>query len=172
MTRSLLTVSVLSSLYSSLSVAEQSIETIDVHGTRAPLYSTRDVNASALGMKDPQLLPISIQSFSEELISNQRVKTLGEVLANDASVQNTSIGTVFDFVSLRGFQLDWTNGLRRDGLALAPYQDVPLENIQRIDIVKGPSSLVSGFNNPWRYHQLCDKAPNHGRLFGCHNRST
>ncbi|WP_462160587.1 hypothetical protein [Pseudoalteromonas maricaloris] len=51
MTRSLLTVSVLSSLYSSLSVAEQSIETIDVHGTRAPLYSTRDVNASALGMK-------------------------------------------------------------------------------------------------------------------------
>ncbi|RZG16847.1 TonB-dependent siderophore receptor [Pseudoalteromonas sp. CO342X] len=148
MTRSLLTVSVLSSLYSSLSVAEQSIETIDVHGTRAPLYSTRDVNASALGMKDPQLLPISIQSFSEELISNQRVKTLGEVLANDASVQNTSIGTVFDFVSLRGFQLDWTNGLRRDGLALAPYQDVPLENIQRIDIVKGPSSLVSGFNNP------------------------
>ncbi|MDN3379662.1 MULTISPECIES: TonB-dependent siderophore receptor [unclassified Pseudoalteromonas] len=148
MKRSALTVSVLTGLFSMQSFATQSIEKLEVQGTRTPLYSTRDVNASALGIKDPQFLPISIQSFSEELITNQRVKTLSEVLANDASVQNTAIGTVFDFVSLRGFQLDWTNGLRRDGLALAPYQDVPLENIQRIDIIKGPSSLVSGFNNP------------------------
>ena len=124
------------------------IEVIEVKGTRAPLYDARDVNAAALGIKDPLSLPISIQSFSEELIVNQRARTLAEVLTNDASVQNTAIGNVFDLVSLRGFQLDWTNGLRRDGLAVAPFQDVPLENIQRIDVLKGPSSLVSGFNNP------------------------
>lgn len=124
------------------------IEKIEVKGTRAPLYDARDVNAAALGIKDPLTLPISIQSFSEELIVNQRARTLAEVLTNDASVQNTAIGNVFDFVSLRGFQLDWTNGLRRDGLAVAPFQDVPLENIQRIDVLKGPSSLISGFNNP------------------------
>lgn len=41
MTRSLLTVSVLSSLYSSLSVAEQSIETIDVHAL-ARLFTARE----------------------------------------------------------------------------------------------------------------------------------
>ena len=124
------------------------IERLEVSGTRTPLYDTRDVNAAALGIKDPLTLPISIQSFSQELIDNQLSKTLSDVLANDASVQNSSIGSVFDFVSLRGFQLDWNNGLRRDGLALAPYQDVPLENIQRIDVLKGPSGLVSGFNNP------------------------
>jgi iron complex outermembrane receptor protein len=126
----------------------KNIEKIEVKGTRAPLYDARDVNAAALGIKDPLSLPISIQSFSEELIVNQRARTLGDILSNDASVQNTAIGNVFDFVSLRGFQLDWTNGLRRDGLALAPFQDVPLENIQRIDVLKGPSSLLSGFNNP------------------------
>lgn len=126
----------------------EQIEKIEIQGTRAPLYDARDVNAAALGIKDPLSLPISIQSFSEELIVNQRLRTLGEVLTNDASVQNTAIGNIFDFVSLRGFQLDWTNGLRRDGLAVAPFQDVPLENIQRVDVLKGPSSLVSGFNNP------------------------
>jgi iron complex outermembrane receptor protein len=126
----------------------ENIEKIEVQGTRASLYDARDVNAAALGIKDPLTLPISIQSFSEELIVNQRLRTLGEVLTNDASVQNSAIGNVFDFVSLRGFQLDWTNGLRRDGLAVAPFQDVPLENIQRVDVLKGPSSLVSGFNNP------------------------
>ncbi|WP_281558077.1 TonB-dependent siderophore receptor [Thalassomonas sp. RHCl1] len=128
--------------------AQQEIEKIKVTGTRTPLYDARDVNAAALGIKDPFTLPISVQSFSEELILNQRARTLGEVLANDASVQNNAIGSVFDFVSLRGFQLDWTNGLRRDGLAVAPFQDVPLENIQRLDVLKGPSGLVSGFNNP------------------------
>jgi len=130
------------------STEKKNIEKISIQGTRAPLYDARDVNAAALGIKDPLSIPISIQSFSEELIINQRARTLGEVLTNDASVQNTAIGNVFDFVSLRGFQLDWTNGLRRDGLAVAPFQDVPLENIQRIDVLKGPSSLVSGFNNP------------------------
>jgi iron complex outermembrane receptor protein len=128
--------------------AAQDIEKIEVKGTRTPLYDARDVNAAALGIKDPLSLPISIQSFSEELIVNQRARTLSEVLSNDASVQNTSVGNIFDLVSLRGFQLDWTNGLRRDGLAVAPFQDVPLENIQRLDVLKGPSSLVSGFNNP------------------------
>jgi len=132
----------------SQTLAAQEIEKIEVKGTRTPLYDARDVNAAALGIRDPLSLPLSIQSFSEELIVNQRARTLAEVLTNDASVQNTSIGNIFDFVSLRGFQLDWTNGLRRDGLAVAPFQDVPLENIQRVDVLKGPSSLVSGFNNP------------------------
>jgi len=135
------------------------IETIEVKGTRAPLYDARDVNAAALGIKDPLSLPISIQSFSEELVVNQRARTLAEVLTNDASIQNTAIGNIFDFVSLRGFQLDWTNGLRRDGLAVAPFQDVPLENIQRIDVLKGPSSLISGFNNPGGTVNFVTKRP-------------
>lgn len=149
MNKSVLSISVSLYLISiSQTFAAQTIEKIEIKGTRTSLYDARDVNAAALGIKDPLSLPISIQSFSEELIVNQRARTLGEVLANDASVQNTAIGNIFDFVSLRGFQLDWTNGLRRDGLAVAPFQDVPLENIQRIDVLKGPSSLVSGFNNP------------------------
>ncbi|CAM3936819.1 MULTISPECIES: hypothetical protein [Pseudoalteromonas] len=96
MEKSLITVSVLACLVNSESLIANELEKIEVHGTRTPLYSTRDINASALGPKDAQNIPISIQSFSEELISNQRVKTLGEVLVNDASVQNTSIGTVFE----------------------------------------------------------------------------
>ncbi|MDO6425809.1 TonB-dependent siderophore receptor [Thalassotalea sp. 1_MG-2023] len=128
--------------------AEEAIEKIEVTSNRTPLYDTRDVNAAALGIKDTQLLPISIQSFSSELLSEQRARTLSDVLLNDASAQNTAIGAVFDVVSLRGFQLDWTNGLRRDGLALAPYQDVPLEHIERIDVLKGPSGVIAGFNNP------------------------
>jgi len=149
MNRTLISMSVILGLGAmNQAVAEQSIEHIEIKGTRTPLYDARDVNAAALGIKDPLSLPISIQSFSEELIVNQRARTLAEVLSNDASVQNTSVGNIFDVVSLRGFQLDWTNGLRRDGLAVAPYQDVPLENIQRLDVLKGPSSLVSGFNNP------------------------
>jgi len=139
--------SVIGLAISPIIMANDALEEVTVLGTRQPLYTTRDVNAAALGIKDALSLPISVQSFSEELIKNQRVQSLSELLANDASVQNTAIGDVFDLVSVRGFQLDWNNGLRRDGLSLAPYQDVPLENIQRVDVLKGPSGLLSGFNS-------------------------
>jgi len=154
MKKNLVTLSITTALYAVSQVAtanvvqEKDIERISVKGTRAPLYDTRDVNAAAFGIKDTLTLPLSIQSFSQQLIENQQVKKLADILANDSSVQNSAIGGVFDFVSLRGFQLDWSNGLRRDGLALAPYQDVALEHIQRLDVLKGPSGLVSGVNNP------------------------
>ncbi|KPV93808.1 Vitamin B12 transporter BtuB [Pseudoalteromonas sp. P1-9] len=69
---------------------EKSLEHIEVLGTRAPMYDARDVNAAALGIKDPLQLPISIQSFSEQLIDNQLARTLSEVLSNDASLKGLS----------------------------------------------------------------------------------
>ncbi|NRA84281.1 MAG: Plug domain-containing protein, partial [Gammaproteobacteria bacterium] len=116
---------------SNQAIASEETEVITVKGTRTALYDSRDVNVAAFGIKDPLTLPLSIQSFSQELMDTQRARTLIGVLNNDAAVQNSSVGNIFDFVSLRGFQLDWTNGLRRDGLALAPFQEPALENIQR-----------------------------------------
>ncbi|MBJ7312506.1 TonB-dependent siderophore receptor [Rugamonas sp. CCM 8940] len=119
-----------------------------VVGGRKPLYEVRDVNLGALGSKDALDVPLSIQSYSSALIENQGARTLNDVLKNDASVQNASLGGAFDHISIRGFAVDWANTMRRDGLSLAPYQDVPLENVEHIDVLKGPSGFLYGYNSP------------------------
>ena len=128
--------------------AEQSLPAVVVNATRKPLYEVRDVNLGAFGTKDTFDVPVSIQSYSSALIENQRARTLNDVLKNDPSIQNASVGGAFDHISIRGFAIDWANTMRRDGLSLAPYQDVPLENIERIDVLKGPSGFLYGYNSP------------------------
>lgn len=53
-----------------------------------------------------------------------------------------------DNISIRGFPIDWTNTMRRDGMPVAPYYDLPLENTERIDVLKGPSGFLYGVNSP------------------------
>lgn len=124
------------------------LDTVVVKSTRPSLYAVPDVNVGALGSKDPQDLPLSVQSYSAELIDAQRAHTLMDVLKNDASVQNASVGGAMDNISIRGFPIDWTNTMRRDGMPVAPYYDVPLENVERIDVLKGPSGFLYGVNSP------------------------
>ena len=122
--------------------------TITVTGARPSLYDQRGIGLGALGTKDSFDVPLSASSYSDALIENQRARTLNDVLKNDASVQNASVGGAYDHVSIRGYAIDWANTMRREGLSLAPYQDVPLENVERIDVLKGPSGFLYGFNAP------------------------
>lgn len=115
---------------------------------RRPLNDTHTVNVGAFGSKDVLDIPISIQTYSSSLMENMRARTINDILKNDSSVQNAAVGGAYDHVRIRGFPVDWTNTMRVDGLSLAPYQDVPLENIDRVDVLKGPSGFLYGYNSP------------------------
>jgi iron complex outermembrane receptor protein len=113
-----------------------------------PLNDTHTVNVGAFGERDLMDIPLSIQNYTAEDFQLKAARTLLDVLQNDPSVQGASVGGAYDNFRLRGFAIDFTNTLRRDGLSLAPYQDVALENIERIDALKGPSGFLYGFNSP------------------------
>ncbi|HEV3105228.1 MAG TPA: TonB-dependent siderophore receptor [Trinickia sp.] len=127
---------------------KRTLDAVVVKSTRPSLYAVPDVNVGALGSKDPKDVPMSVQSYSAELIEAQRARTLTDVLKNDPSVQNNSAGGVNDNISLRGFPIDWTNTMRRDGMPVAPFYDLPLETVERIDVLKGPSGFLYGVNAP------------------------
>lgn len=113
-----------------------------------PLNNAFEVNAGAFGAKDTMAVPLAIQSYSADLISETSPRSLRDVLALDPSVLNSSYGGGFDNFRLRGFAMDNFNTIRRDGLALAPHYDVPLELVERVDVLKGPSGFLYGFNSP------------------------
>lgn len=131
-----------------LSTDTKTLDAVSVQGIRPSLYAVPDVNVGALGAKDPKELPLSVESYASPLIEAQDARTLMDVLKNDPSVQDTAVGGAMDNISIRGFPVDWTNTMRRDGMPVAPYYDLPLENIARVDVLKGPSGFLYGMNSP------------------------
>lgn len=122
------------------------LDTVTV--TAPPLNKAFEVNAGAFGAKDTMEVPLAIQSYSAELISETAPRTVRDVLAVDPSVLTSNYGGGFDNFRLRGFAMDNFNTIRRDGLALAPHYDVPMELVERVDVLKGPSGFLYGFNSP------------------------
>jgi iron complex outermembrane recepter protein len=77
----------------------------------------------------------------------------------------------FDAVNIRGFELNNWSGYRRDGLMFANQAQVPLENKERVEVVKGLSALRYGFTNPGGIVNYVPKRPTaqplaRGTLFG------
>jgi iron complex outermembrane receptor protein len=132
--------------------------------TGQPLNPALEVNVGAFGAKNPLDVPLSIESYDAAEIANRASRTLLDVLKADPSVQSASTGGNYDNLRLRGFAIDFVNTLRRDGLSLAPYQDVPFENVERIDVLKGPSGFLYGFNSPGGTINYVVKRPSRERF--------
>ena len=127
---------------------EESVTELEAIRVSAPLNKALEVNAGGFGAKDAMEIPLAIQSYSNKTIADSSARTAVDVLSLDPSVLSSSGGSGFDNFRLRGFAMDNFNTIRRDGLTLAPHHDVPLENVERIDVLKGPSGFLYGFNSP------------------------
>ncbi|HEY3705963.1 MAG TPA: TonB-dependent siderophore receptor [Terracidiphilus sp.] len=89
--------------------------------------------------------PLSMSVVTRELLSDQAARTLADVVKNDASVGEdyAPVGYYGDF-QIRGFPIDLATGLQINGMTIAGEQDVPLENKERVEILKGVDGLTSG----------------------------
>ncbi len=124
------------------------LEPVLLSGKRVSLYLNRDVNAGALGVQALQELPFSIGSYGRELMDHQRARTLQDVLRNDPGVQPASLGGAYDGIAVRGFSANAVNSVRRDGLLTTVYADIPLENMERLDVLRGLSGFFYGVGEP------------------------
>jgi iron complex outermembrane recepter protein len=137
--------------------------TVVVHGEVKDDYLSDPRTAASLDGTSLQQTPLSVTSVTSAVIGDQISRTLTDVVKNDASVGEdyAPVGYYGDF-QIRGFPIDLATGLQINGLAIAGEQDVPLENKQRVEIIKGIAGLESGIASSGGVINYATKEPYRG----------
>ncbi|MFT4173840.1 MAG: TonB-dependent siderophore receptor [Rhodocyclaceae bacterium] len=98
-----------------------------------------------MGNVDVMDTPFNVTGYTSKLIEDQQARTLADVLANDPSVRSkTSSGHAYENFRIRGFDV-LQNDVSINGMfGLLPVGHVPIEFIERVEVLRGPSALFSG----------------------------
>ncbi|WP_114764530.1 TonB-dependent siderophore receptor [Vibrio rhodolitus] len=134
-------------------------ETIVVH---AQSFNDYKVDSATGAMRtDTSMLDTaqSINVIPEIVLEEQLATTLGEALQNDASVNAGSQKWNREVFYLRGFELTSSNGYLRNGHSLFTHYMLPIETLESIEVIKGPSSLLYGQSAPGGLINMVSKKP-------------
>lgn len=98
-----------------------------------------------LGNKDVMDTPFTSSNYTAELIANQQSRSIVDVLANDPSVV---IGwprdSYVDQFNIRGFNMIGEDVTYGGLFGIAPPGKVPVEIVERVELVKGMSAFMQG----------------------------
>ena len=98
--------------------------------------------------------PLSKAPFSAISIDNQSLRDVGakrisDALKLDASVTDSYNSPAYwDMLSVRGYTLDNRYNYRREGLPISAETMIPMENKERIELLKGTSGIQAGTSSP------------------------
>jgi iron complex outermembrane receptor protein len=119
--------------------------TVVVHGETRDDYLPETVTVGTLDGATLQQAPLSATVVTRDLLNDQVARVLTDVVKNDASIGEdyAPVGYYGGF-QIRGFPIDNATGLQINGLTIAGEQDVPLENKQSVEFLKGIAGVESG----------------------------
>jgi iron complex outermembrane receptor protein len=141
------------------------VEVISVHGTSFNDYQVQDASG-AMRSNIPLLETAqAVTVIPEIIIDEQLATTLGEVLNNDASLSPGSKQRNREVFSSRGFELSSATGYLRDGHQHWSHYQQPIETLSRVEVIKGPSSILYGQSAPGGLVNMVTKQPTVAPLF-------
>jgi iron complex outermembrane recepter protein len=119
--------------------------TVVVRGETKDDYLPDAVSVGTLDGAALKDTPLSATVVTRDLLNDQAARLLSDVVKNDASIGEdyAPVGYYGDY-EIRGFPIDLATGLEINGMTIAGEQDVPLENKQRVEFLKGIAGVESG----------------------------
>ncbi len=122
----------------------QTGDDIIVNGQRIKgAQAASEAQVGILGDREVFDTPFSTSGYTDQLIRDQQARSIADVIANDPSVRLASSRYAeTEFFVIRGFQAYTTlfNGLP----GLVDSRQPFLDGVERVDVFKGPSTLVNG----------------------------
>lgn len=107
--------------------------------------------ADVTGFGDVPLaeLPVSATVIGRTQLQASGARRLADLTRFDASVTDAyNSPGYWDFLTIRGFTLDNRYNYRREGLPINAETSIPLDNKERIEILKGTSGVQAGTSAP------------------------
>jgi iron complex outermembrane receptor protein len=125
--------------------SDESIVVTGVRDGSFPNGISKDATIGVLGERALIDTPISAKSFNETFIANQIALTSNDLAVRDASfvATNSNALTGSDGGTIRGFRANVIEG-SYDGFSNLIGRRLPLEIVERVDILKGPATFHSG----------------------------
>jgi len=141
--------------------AEGEEQEIVVTGEQETRYSVP--NASTATRTDTPIrdIPQSIQVVPRQVLEDQQIIRIGDALQNVSGVNNVgSYSGYEEEIRIRGFEVDtFQGGYFRDGIRLFTFGFPETANLERIEVLKGPASILFGQAQPGGIVNLVTKKP-------------
>lgn len=104
--------------------------------------------------------PYSVNVIPPEMLRNENPTRLTEALRYVPGVVNNQPGgSYYDQVMVRGFDLSNLSNYRKNSLPLIIRGDTGFENIEQLELYKGPSAMFYGFSSPGGVINYITKRP-------------
>jgi iron complex outermembrane recepter protein len=142
---------------------DEEIEIIATGEAEAEGYNVPDTSAGTRTDTPLRDIPQSIQIVPQQVLEEQQVNTLNEAVKNvPGVVQTTPDDTpTFNGFTTRGFFVGDGQNFTRNGLKLqfADASTAIFSNIERIEFLRGPASVLFGGGNPGGTINIVTKQP-------------
>ena len=134
--------------------------TVEVHADVKETYRPDAVTVGTLNGAPLRETPVSALVVTQQLLLDQDARLLSDVVKNDASIGEdyAPVGYYGDY-QIRGFPIDLATGLQINGMTIAGEQDVPLENKERVEFLKGIAGVESGVTSAGGLINFVTKRP-------------
>src|SRR5471030_147170 len=136
--------------------ADQALPEVIVNA-KAPV-----ARAAIAGFADTPLMqtPASVSVLTLQQMQDRDIHSTTDAARYDASLSDSynAVGYSEQF-SIRGFDLDNESSYRKDGMAISADTQIPLENKERIEVLKGLAGLEAGIAAPGGIINYVTKRP-------------
>ncbi|MDO6620965.1 TonB-dependent siderophore receptor [Shewanella sp. 6_MG-2023] len=127
---------------------ELNIERIQVTGMNFNNYKVGSSSGAMRGDIALMDTPQSVNVIPDFVTDEQLATNLSEVLVNDSSVTGGSEKWNRQVFNIRGFELDSGSGFLINGQQQFSHYVQPIETLQQVEVLKGPSSMLYGQSGP------------------------
>ncbi len=126
------------------------LETYIVTGDSDVTYENNHVQMGAFRDVAPVNVPLSIDVVTREALEALGARSLLDAVQNTAGVTHAQIsGSVYDNIALRGIVVENRGNYRLNGsLPVINLVDLPMEDKERVEVLKGSAGLYYGFVPP------------------------
>jgi iron complex outermembrane receptor protein len=134
-------------------------------GAKENVTSFTAANSSSATLTDTPTseAPMAVQTVTQAVMRSQQATSVADALRNVSGVSIVPTAEGQASVAIRGFAAPVsTDGLLTNNINGTGYQnglDIPLIGVERIDVVKGADSIISGGTNPGGVVNVVRKQP-------------